>query len=807
MDEEARLKAIIDPTGAESGATAVARAVDRMRNSFVETSAKLFVVEQAMLKVWESAKKGADFEESLDRLNVQMRQWNSNANLMMNEMRNVSNGQLSMANSAQLASRALAMGLNPDQIRTFTQAADLLGDVMGTDLKSAFDTILQGLATGRTQMLANIGVHLDLEKEVKNLAVSTNRTTDQITKQERAAIGARAVMEQLGGTLEKFASDSVSDADKLAAVEARFDDLTKSISLFAKTLIVDAISAWEKFVAAVRDTNINPFAAANRAVEASTPGNMLNPNTQEIMGRAIVSDAQGNLARNANKPKPKPEPMDPKLLQIMAGGDLDRTRAAFEAAEKMQEEFFERRLGVLRGAVQEYRMTEVEATVQEVEIEKERVLKHRDFLDARISAEKAAFDEVRKIGFDTTEEKFQAEQKFNTTITSLLQERAQTSEHWHTVAWEGERKVMAARMKEHADEESWMNEHRALQIQLDQQRRTKAFDDEVAYFQALKNYREFNFESEASILEADLDLTRANLAKKTELTQEEASRLLIAWQNHEVDLANMILDRTHLTEAERSTIRLQYLQETREKELAASSDVASGWARGMQRYIKDTQSGFGMAQDMARRTAQMMEQSFQRFFFDAMDGRIQSFKDVMKSLLDFTKQIMSQIMAQLVTQTVLKGIMGGFPPLGDGPTGVTTDLGRGIGQVNPAGGGSPMLVNLPGFAEGGITSGPSLAGEAGPEAVIPLRNGRVPVQWTGGPYAQAGMLSTMSMPVTVNVHNSANADVQTETRQGPDGNPQIDVFIKNVVKQGMRNGEFDGSMRQFGANRVPVRRG
>lgn len=801
MDEEARLKAIIDPTGAESGATAVARAVDRMRNSFVETSAKLFVVEQAMLKVWESAKKGADFEESLDRLNVQMRQWNSNANLMMNEMRNVSNGQLSMANSAQLASRALAMGLNPDQIRTFTQAADLLGDVMGTDLKSAFDTILQGLATGRTQMLANIGVHLDLEKEVKNLAVSTNRTTDQITKQERAAIGARAVMEQLGGTLEKFASDSVSDADKLAAVEARFDNLVLKAQRLAKTLAVDLADAWDKYIA-------QPFAESEAAVNRTIPGKLEHPITQEIMGRAVISDAQGNFAEAALNPPPKPAPqeLDPKLRQIMAGGDLDRTRAAFEAAEKMQEEFFERRLGVLRGAVQEYRMTEVEATVQEVEIEKERVLKHRDFLDARISAEKAAFDEVRKIGFDTTEEKFQAEQKFNTTITSLLQERAQTSEHWHTVAWEGERKVMAARMKEHADEEQWLNEHRALQIQLDQQRRTKAFDDEVAYFQALKNYREFNFESEASILEADLDLTRANLAKKTELTQEEASRLLIAWQNHEVDLANMILDRTHLTEAERSTIRLQYLQETREKELAASSDVASGWARGMQRYIKDTQSGFGMAQDMARRTAQMMEQSFQRFFFDAMEGRIQSFKDVMKSLLDFTKQIMSQIMAQLVTQTVLKGIMGGFPALGDGPTGVTTDLGRGIGQVTPAGGGSPMLVNLPPMAEGGITSGPSLAGEAGPEAVIPLRNGRVPVQWTGGPYAQSGMMSTMSMPVTVNVHNSANADVQTETRQGPDG-PQIDVFIKNVVKQGMRNGEFDGSMRQFGANRVPGRRG
>lgn len=290
MDEEARLKAIIDPTGAESGATAVARAVDRMRNSFVETSAKLFVVEQAMLKVWESAKKGADFEESLDRLNVQMRQWNSNANLMMNEMRNVSNGQLSMASSAQLASRALAMGLNPDQIRTFTQAADLLGDVMGTDLKSAFDTILQGLATGRTQMLANIGVHLDLEKEVKNLAVSTNRTTDQITKQERAAIGARAVMEQLGGTFEKFASDSVSDADKLAAVEARFDNLVLKAQRLAKTLAVDLADAWDKYIA-------QPFAESEAAVNRTIPGKLEHPITQGIMGRAIVSDAQGHLPK------------------------------------------------------------------------------------------------------------------------------------------------------------------------------------------------------------------------------------------------------------------------------------------------------------------------------------------------------------------------------------------------------------------------------------------------------------------------------------------------------------------------------
>ena len=41
------------------------------------------------------------------------------------------------------------------------------------------------------------------------------------------------------------------------------------------------------------------------------------------------------------------------------------------------------------------------------------------------------------------------------------------------------------------------------------------------------------------------------------------------------------------------------------------------------------------------------------------------------------------------------------------------------------------LANLPKFADGGVTSGLSFAGEAGPEAVIPLKGGKVPVDLGG----------------------------------------------------------------------------
>jgi len=57
-------------------------------------------------------------------------------------------------------------------------------------------------------------------------------------------------------------------------------------------------------------------------------------------------------------------------------------------------------------------------------------------------------------------------------------------------------------------------------------------------------------------------------------------------------------------------------------------------------------------------------------------------------------------------------------------------MGTAIGGLLGIGGGAALGSSIGGgMAEGGITQGPSLAGEAGPEAVVPLPNGRtIPVQ-------------------------------------------------------------------------------
>lgn len=151
----------------------------------------------------------------------------------------------------------------------------------------------------------------------------------------------------------------------------------------------------------------------------------------------------------------------------------------------------------------------------------------------------------------------------------------------------------------------------------------------------------------------EMELIRANLAQRLDLNVETASRLLVAWQNSDQQLADDILNRTRFTEQEKETVMLGTLARVQEANNKASDDIFAGWARGMEKYVEDTKSGFGMAADMARRTAQAMEQGFRNFFFDLFDGKIKSLKDILKGVLDFVKQIAAQIAAQLAVKAAL----------------------------------------------------------------------------------------------------------------------------------------------------------
>jgi phage-related minor tail protein len=106
------------------------------------------------------------------------------------------------------------------------------------------------------------------------------------------------------------------------------------------------------------------------------------------------------------------------------------------------------------------------------------------------------------------------------------------------------------------------------------------------------------------------------------------------------------------------------------------------------------------------------------------------------------------------------------------------------------------------FANGGIVNGPTifpmangagLMGEAGPEAIMPLKrgaDGKLGVSGGGG-------------GTVVNVYNQSGAETEVQESTGADGGRQIDIYIKQAVERMISTGGIDKTMQStYGLNRV-----
>ncbi|MCS6262405.1 MAG: hypothetical protein H8K11_01510 [Nitrospira sp.] len=785
MSDEAVLSTRIDPSGFQQGAATMEATIQRISNSWVGMSAKVFVFERTMEQAWRVAKQGAEFDETLARLNRQAGVFNQTADHMVSRLKSVTGGQLSMAEAAEIASKGLMQSMNPDQIEKMAAAGEVLSDVYGGTVKSSIDELLQSTATMSSRSLQAKGIYIDLEETVRRYAVSTNRTVEQISKQERATLGANAILESLDKTMQKVGDSAPSSADKMAEMEARLKDMGNEASRLSTSLL---------FLA---DQGVNYlYDKLTQLLPIIGEGEKKFNEFFSLKPMALDKSLQGKSSAEAFQ-------LDPKLRAIQAEGSAERMRAQIEAERNstisglqhqsrllgFDQQQGQQGVGAGVGAL-DFLKAQQDAKLRELALEGETQSK-------LLQLETETYHARIALGFETTEEKIKAEETYKTKVASINAEVAKSVQEFNHASTEflEEQKVLQGSLQEQMGRQ--ITDGLISTFKVEEDLRHKSQDDTIAYYQNLAKFQEAYGTSRENQLTTQYDLVRATLAKELDVTFETAEKVLNAWRNGDSIRAAELLENTRYTWDQVTTIMMGALADQRAVSEKFSDDFFGGFAKSMKRYVQD-QSMFGLGADQARSVAQAMQQSFKTFFFDAMEGKVKGLKDVLQGLTDFMKNMVADVGSKLISRSLLTGL--------DALPGLFSSGGGAI----PAGGfNAASLLGMKGFADGGITDGPAIAGEGRyREAIVPLPNGRsIPVEWRGDHFTPQRPSTTMSMPVTVNVHNSANADVQTETRQGPDGNPQIDVFINNVVKRGMRNGEYDPFMKQFGANRVPVRRG
>ena len=159
-------------------------------------------------------------------------------------------------------------------------------------------------------------------------------------------------------------------------------------------------------------------------------------------------------------------------------------------------------------------------------------------------------------------------------------------------------------------------------------------------------------------------------------------------------------------------------------------EIVSGMHKELE-HEKVSTIGTGMEKAWADR-AKSMQATFGELFFDSMKGRMDDFKDYWKNFVDSLERTLADDVAKMVVDWVAG--LGKMENSGGGLGGVAGWVGKLFGYTSPSvselSAGNPLDIagqdygEMPyRFAAGGIVTRPTraLVGEAGPEAVIPLR--------------------------------------------------------------------------------------
>ncbi|SCK48995.1 Phage-related minor tail protein [Variovorax sp. HW608] len=220
--------------------------------------------------------------------------------------------------------------------------------------------------------------------------------------------------------------------------------------------------------------------------------------------------------------------------------------------------------------------------------------------------------------------------------------------------------------------------------------------------------------------------------------------------------------------------------------LADGAVTTQEFAEGASKHMQTYQDGMEKSVKQTKDLADAIEEAGARFVTDFVGTLIDGFGKTDQAFSDMIESMLKNLAKLLVNQQIANL----FRTMGWGSVSGTAQGGAwdASGVEFMARGG--ILSRPTFFATGG---GLAVAGEAGAEAVVPLRRGT------------SGDLGVAASPVTVNIHNNAAVDVSTQNKDNADGSRQIEVYVEQKVKTMFANGSMDRTMRQgYGLTRQPI---
>ncbi len=213
-----------------------------------------------------------------------------------------------------------------------------------------------------------------------------------------------------------------------------------------------------------------------------------------------------------------------------------------------------------------------------------------------------------------------------------------------------------------------------------------------------------------------------------------------------------------------------------------------GMEEGFKKFTERAEDSFALGVQLADAAAQAMANAFEKFFFNVLEGKIRSLKDVFSALQDLTKAFVDAIIKELIRIAAVKtvGLVFGLFGIDGGPKVKANTGGQIVRRYGV--GGTVAGVGSTDTVPAMLTPGEYVLSRTGVEALDRLNAGQIPLIPVGGSAPPA-----VENKVDIIINNFGSAPVESTQSGGRwrDGRQQIYVTIRDVMKKAFSEGDMD----------------
>ena len=166
-------------------------------------------------------------------------------------LQEITKGQLSIVQTAELANLALSSGFSADQINNLAEISLKASRALGRDLTDSFNRLVRGVTKLEPELLDELGIFTRLDPAVEAYARKLGKTVGSLSNFERRQAFANAVAEEGSEKFRDIDTSAETSAESLEKLSATLSDIGTNVGGFIARALAPLAEALSNPIAAI----------------------------------------------------------------------------------------------------------------------------------------------------------------------------------------------------------------------------------------------------------------------------------------------------------------------------------------------------------------------------------------------------------------------------------------------------------------------------------------------------------------------------------------------------------------------------